>query len=56
MNKTLITISITPEDKKILKFLKEKGVNISFLCRNAIREAYKNICVQDANLQSNKSN
>ena len=56
MNTKLITISIEKDDEKKIKFLKENGYNMSYICRCAIREVYEKIKINlesNANLQSN---
>jgi hypothetical protein len=56
MNTKLVTISVEKDDEEKIKFLKEKGHNVSYICRSAIREAYekaKITSVKNANLQNN---
>ena len=40
-NSKLITISVEKTDTDKIEFLKSVGVNLSYECRNAIREIYK---------------
>lgn len=50
MKKTLYTISVEETDKILIKELKKTGINISHICRIALRDAHKKYVQANENL------